>query len=171
MIPRRAERVRTRPFTVDDGDFVLAVHQSEGLRRFVPGQVLEDASGVPARIERFRRFDDEPVLGVVVVERLEDGVPVGLIMCQPIPASAGADLDDVEIGWRGHPDHGGQGYIAEAAGAVLRHALASGLPRVVAVTHPENHRSQAVCERIGMRRVGLTRDYYDEETMLFVADR
>jgi len=107
---------------------------------------------------------------MVALERTHDHVGVGLVMVVPIPASAGVDLDDVEIGWRGHPDHGGHGYITEGAAAVLHHLLASGLPRVVAVTDPENLASQAVCERIGMRRVGLSADYYDREMTLFVRD-
>lgn len=169
MIPLRTERLSIRPFRDDDAPALLAIHAHPGLRRFVPSAVLDD-EGVPARLERFRRFDADPVLGIVAVERAADGATVGLIMLQPIPASAGVELADVEIGWRGHPDHGGRGYVTEAARAVLDHALASGLPRVVAVTDPENHASQAVCSRIGMRRAGLTRDYYDEETVLFVAD-
>lgn len=178
VIPLSAQRVRTRHFTPDDADFVLAVHQHPGLRRFIPRQVIEDADAaeaVPARIERFRRYDADPVLGVVLVETMPaddaPAVPVALIMLQPIPASTGVALQDVEIGWRAHPEHTGHGYVAEAARAVLDHVLASGLPRVVAVTDPANSASQAVCERIGMTRVGLSRDYYDEETMLFVADR
>ena len=43
--------------------------------------------------------------------------------------------------------------------------------RVFARLDALNHSSIKVCERIGMTRVGLSRDYYDEETMLFVADR
>ena len=50
------------------------------------------------------------------------------------------------------------GYVAEAARAVLDHVLASGLPRVVAVTDPANSASQAVCERIGMRREAELRE-------------
>lgn len=170
VIPLRTQRLRLRSFTQADAPFVLAVHQSEGLRRFIPSQVLDDPSGVAARIERFQRFDDDPVLGIVVAERLVDRVPVGLVMLQPIPPSEGVERDDIEIGWRGHPDHGGCGYITEAAAAVLDHALASALSRVVAVTDPDNVASQAVCLRIGMVDRGVTDDYYDEPGIrLFVA--
>lgn len=172
MIPLRTERLALRPFRDSDADFVLEVHQHPGLRRFVPEQALEDLEGVPARLERFGRFDDDPVLGIVCIERLADGAPVGLVMLVPIPPSAGVDVDDVEIGWRGHPEHGGQGYVAEAARAVLDHALGSGLPRVVAVTDPDNAPSQSVCRRIGMDDRGTTDDYYDEGgARLFVAER
>lgn len=170
MIPLTTARLRLRLFDMGDVDAILAIHQSQQLRRFIPTQVLEDESEVPARVARFARFDDDPILGIVALERLGDGCVVGLVMAQPIPASAGVDLDDVEIGWRAHPEHSGQGYITEGAQAVLDHLLGSGLPRVVAVTRPDNRASQAVAERIGMRPAGTTTDYYDTSTTLFVAE-
>lgn len=171
VIPLRTERLALRPFTDIDADAVLAIHQHEGLRRFVPSAALEDLAAVAERVDRYRRFDSHPVHGMVAVERLADGVVVGMILLKPIPVSAGVDLDDVEIGWRGHPEHSGQGYMAEAARAALDHALASGLRRVVAVTDPDNHASQAVCRRIGMADRGTTGDYYDEPRLhFFVAD-
>ena len=75
---------------------------------------------------------------------------------------------DTEIGWHFHPDHWGHGYAAEAAGALLDAALVE-LPRVVAVTYPENAASQRVCERIGMRRLGPTDAYYNVRMELFAA--
>lgn len=171
VIPLRTERLALRPFTDTDADAVLAIHRHEGLRRFVPSAVLEDLATVAERLDRYRTFDSHPVHGMVAVERLADGVVVGMILLKPIPASAGVDLDDVEIGWRGHPGHSGQGYMTEAARAALDHALASGLPRVVAVTDPDNLASQAVCRRIGMEDRGTTNDYYDEPGLrFFVAD-
>ncbi|SEV98697.1 Acetyltransferase (GNAT) domain-containing protein [Austwickia chelonae] len=79
--------------------------------------------------------------------------------------------DQASAGWRVHPDHEGCGYVAEAARAVLAAAFDGGLDRVVAVTHPDNATSQRVAERIGMRRLGATRAYYDEECELFEARR
>jgi len=78
---------------------------------------------------------------------------------------------DTEIGWHFHPDYWGSGYASEAASAVLAHAWASGLERVVAVTNPENTASQAVCLRIGMRHDGQTDRYYNATCELFVAER
>lgn len=153
----------------DDEAALLAIHQHPGLRRFVPQAVVERAADLEPVVTRLRGFDDG-VLGVRMIERRSDGVVVGLIMLKDIPASAGAEVRDVEIGWRGHPDHGGRGYIAEAALAVLERALSAGLPRVVAVTRDENEPSLAVMRRIGMRDAGITDDYYDRQGLrLFVA--
>ena len=54
---------------------------------------------------------------------------------------------------------------------VLEHALDAGLPRVVAVTNPENTASQQVCRRIGMTHEGRTDRYYDATCELFTAVR
>ncbi|GAA0405989.1 hypothetical protein GCM10009541_56480 [Micromonospora gifhornensis] len=66
-----------------------------------------------------------------------------------------------------HPDARGQGYATEAADAVLRDAFGRGLPRVLAVTEPDNHASQAVCRRLGMTALGRTTRYYDTINELF----
>jgi RimJ/RimL family protein N-acetyltransferase len=58
----------------------------------------------------------------------------------------------VEIGWRLHPAHWGQGYATEAATASKDHGFAGGLDEIVAFTAAGNVRSQAVMRRIGMVR-------------------
>lgn len=65
----------------------------------------------------------------------------------------------VEIGWRLARAVWGKGYATEAAGAVLRDAFERlGLAEIVAYTAPDNVRSQAVMERLGMQRDAL-RDF------------
>jgi len=44
-----------------------------------------------------------------------------------------------------------------------------GLHTVVAVTHPDNTASQAVCNRIGMEHLGQTDRYYNTVCELFSA--
>jgi len=79
----------------------------------------------------------EPFIGMVGLHRVDPSFPFA-------PA--------VEIGWRLHPDHWGNGYATEAAAASLDHGFASGLVEVVAFTAAGNVRSQAVMRRIGMAR-------------------
>jgi RimJ/RimL family protein N-acetyltransferase len=57
-----------------------------------------------------------------------------------------------EIGWTLHPDFTGQGYMTEAAGALLGIAFGTlGLHRVFAQLDPRNDASIALCTRLGMR--------------------
>lgn len=59
----------------------------------------------------------------------------------------------VEIGWRLHLTHWGQGYATEAAGAWLDYGFGVlGLAEIVAFTDSDNHRSLAVMRRLGMIR-------------------
>jgi RimJ/RimL family protein N-acetyltransferase len=46
----------------------------------------------------------------------------------------------------------GQGYATEAAGAMVAEARARGLESVIALIYPDNWRSRAVAERLGMTR-------------------
>lgn len=57
--------------------------------------------------------------------------------------------------------------MPEAASAVMTDAANNGLRFVIAVTDPLNAASQRVCERLGMRSLGVTEAYYDEHNLLF----
>jgi RimJ/RimL family protein N-acetyltransferase len=79
-----------------------------------------------------------PLVGMVGLHRVRPELP-----CAPA----------VEIGWRLHPDSWGHGYATEAAAASLQFGFdEAGLTEIVAFTTTLNTRSQAVMERIGMRR-------------------
>lgn len=57
----------------------------------------------------------------------------------------------VEIGWRLDPAYWGQGYATEGASALLKYAFEElGLEEIVAVTVPQNIKSQSVMKRLGM---------------------
>ncbi|SIO35591.1 ribosomal-protein-alanine N-acetyltransferase [Singulisphaera sp. GP187] len=59
----------------------------------------------------------------------------------------------VEIGWRLARAHWGKGYATEAARGALRYGFERlGLDEIVSFTVPDNTRSRAVMERIGMTR-------------------
>lgn len=59
----------------------------------------------------------------------------------------------VEVGWRLARAHWGKGYASEAANASLRFGFETvGLEEIVSFTVPQNLRSRAVMERIGMHQ-------------------
>jgi RimJ/RimL family protein N-acetyltransferase len=80
----------------------------------------------------------EPFVGMAGLHRVDPSFPFA-------PA--------VEIGWRLHLAHWGQGYATEAAAAARDHGFAGGIEEIVAFTAAGNVRSQAV-----MRRTGMVRD-------------
>jgi RimJ/RimL family protein N-acetyltransferase len=60
--------------------------------------------------------------------------------------------DEIEIGYRLHPDYWKRGLATEAACAVRDHAFADlKLPRVISLIHPDNIPSRRVAEKIGMK--------------------
>lgn len=87
--------------------------------------------------------------------------------------------DGVEVGWRLARAEWGRGYVTEAARACLEEAWRLDLPRVLAITAVSNARSQAVMERIGMRRKAgadfdhprLTPDHPLSRHVLYSIDR
>jgi RimJ/RimL family protein N-acetyltransferase len=60
--------------------------------------------------------------------------------------------DEIEIGYRLHPNYWNQGIATEAAQAVRDHGFADlNLPRVISLIHPDNRRSRRVAEKNGMQ--------------------
>jgi RimJ/RimL family protein N-acetyltransferase len=112
---------------------------------------LLDSDGTRALIERVRSQEAEHGHTFWALERREDSRLVG--WCGIIRGNAGPVDGKAEIGWRLARDCWGNGYAAEAARGAIDWAFTS-LPddAVWAITWRENFRSQAVMERLGMRR-------------------
>jgi [ribosomal protein S5]-alanine N-acetyltransferase len=61
------------------------------------------------------------------------------------------ETDEVEIGYRLHPDYWRRGLATEAAQAVRDHGFRDlKLPRMISLIHPDNLPSRRVAEKIGM---------------------
>lgn len=61
-----------------------------------------------------------------------------------------------EVGFSLHPDHWGQGLMAEALDGVVSHLFSMlGLARVVAFTDQANERAQRTLERAGLRYLAM----------------
>ena len=167
------DRLTLRPWAESDIDFAFDMYSRWDVKRYVGvvPRVMEDRAEAVELIARLGAFD-HPVHGHWVVASAVTGEQFGTILLKSIPASGDTEplqpSGDTEIGWHFHPDAWGHGYASEAAVAVLAHAFDGGLERVVAVTHPENVASQAVCTRIGMLHHGQTTAYYNATCELFI---
>ena len=143
-------RLVLRPFTDVDRDpfFALNTHPL----------VVESLGSSPTRaesdamVERYAEELDREGWGLWAVEEAGGAPFVGMVGLHRV----GPELPcapAVEVGWRLHPDHWGQGYATEAASASLRFGFdEAGLEEIVAFTTTLNTRSQSVMERIGMVR-------------------
>jgi RimJ/RimL family protein N-acetyltransferase len=80
-------------------------------------------------------------------DKAPDGhVPIG--MCGLIKRDT---LDGIDIGYAYLPAWRGQGYAHEAAQAVLAHAPALGIARLLAIVSPANEASNGLLRKLGMR--------------------
>ncbi|MCA2216075.1 GNAT family N-acetyltransferase [Jidongwangia harbinensis] len=165
-----SDRLLLRPWQDDDADFLLDL-RSDPVDVPVPGApptTMRTRKDALASIGRMRAIE-HPVHGSWVIATT-NGLLLGSLLLLPIPqwaVQSSGGPDDVEIGWRLHPGARGRGYATEAARAVLHDAFGRGLPKVLAVTEPDNHASQAVCRRLGMTALGRTTKYYDTVNDLF----
>jgi RimJ/RimL family protein N-acetyltransferase len=81
-------------------------------------------------------------------------------------------LEDVDIGYALLPEYWSKGYAFESASAVLRWGREQrGLTRVIAITAPDNHSSQRLLEKLGLRFAKSMRTPEGEESHLFTSDQ
>jgi [ribosomal protein S5]-alanine N-acetyltransferase len=79
----------------------------------------------------------------------------------------GLPTDYVEIGWHFRPASWGFGYATEAACCIAQYAFDQlKLPLLLAVVEPQNRRSIALAERLGMCYDGFTTRYYGGRPLL-----
>jgi RimJ/RimL family protein N-acetyltransferase len=162
------ERLTLRKLTLDDAPFMLDLVNQPAFIQFIGDRgvrTLDDARGFLTQryIEVYERLG----FGIYLVQRREDGIPVGI--CGLVKRDG---LDDVDLGYAFLPQYGSQGYASESARAVLKYAKETlGLKRILGITRPDNAGSIRVLEKAGLkfeRMVRLPGD--DAELKLFSAD-
>ena len=143
----RTDRLVLRPFIDDDlPRFAELNADPEVMEHFpdthTPAETLRFMERANAEIDR-RGY------GLWAVEPLDTGRFAGFTGLHhhdgdtyPFPC--------VEVGWRLHRDAWGKGYASEAAEAAISHGLDSGVSDIVSFTVPDNLRSRAVMERLGL---------------------
>jgi [ribosomal protein S5]-alanine N-acetyltransferase len=114
--------------------FSLGVFSREQTASFLEKLIDWDRRGLPSQFAAIHR-DDNRVIGYCG------------FFHQPLD-----ETNEIEIGYRLHPDYWGRGLATEAARAVRDHGFADlKLPRVISLIHPENLASRRVAEKNGMR--------------------
>lgn len=94
------------------------------------------------------------------------GTPIGMSGLIQRDALPGPD-----IGYAFLAAYCGQGYAFEAACAVLRHAHALGIPRIMAITAPDNTASIGLLEKCGLRYQGVQQVHpYVSLSNIYAAD-
>ena len=145
-------RLELRRLTKDDAAFVLELVNEPSWLRFIGDRnvhSLEDAAAYIAKgpLESYEKNG----FGLYLVAVKESGEPAG--MCGLIRRDT---LPHPDIGFAFLPRFWGRGYAHEAAAAVLDYGRASlGLAGpILAIVNPDNERSIALLEKLGMNFEG-----------------
>jgi RimJ/RimL family protein N-acetyltransferase len=158
------DRVVMRPWTLDDADRLYDMRRRWEVVKWIGGQQMRDRREAVAWIEeQAARLAADPRFGMWAVVERSSGIPAGTVVLQPLPGGDG----EVEIGWHFHPDSWGRGLATEAGLAMRQRGFAVGLEELWAVTDLRNHRSAAVCGRLGMRLLGVTHRWYPKPSLMF----
>ena len=148
MLDTRQLRLR-RLGAADETRFVALDSDPEVMR------YIGSRGGTPEEIVarvRDRIAADHGALGWWVIEGRDDGAFHGVAALLRMP-----DGDDIELAYRLARASWGAGLATEAASALARYAFDQvGLPRLVAVTFPENVASQRVLEKVGFVHDGMS---------------
>ena len=141
-----ASRVILRPFRAEDVDLLSELMADQDFMRFSLGvYTREQTLGF---LEKVLTWEREGLPSQFAVEIKSEGTLLGYcgFFHQVVDQK-----NEIEIGYRLHPNYWNRGLITEAAGAVRDHAFRDlKLPRVISLIHPENIASRRVAEKIGM---------------------
>jgi RimJ/RimL family protein N-acetyltransferase len=146
----------------DDAPFIVALLNDPDWLRFIGDRGVRTPDDARAYLLRGPLAAYARVgFGLWRVERKADGVPMGI--CGLVDRDG---LDDVDVGFAFLPAFRGHGYAFEAASATLVHARdVLGLPRVVAIVSPDNARSVALLEKLGLHFERMTTLPGDDEAV------
>jgi RimJ/RimL family protein N-acetyltransferase len=160
-----------------DAEGAFAMYGDPDVVRYIGNRLVAD---IDDQRERLRALQDrwapfEGRYGSWPVFERATGELVGTALLKPLPIS-GVNLTvlsgDIEIGWHVAKRHWGRGIATETGRALLQRGFeVLGLELLHAVVDPSNPASQRVAAKIGMRHVGRTCAYYDQEVEHFEMTR
>lgn len=150
-------RLRLRQWRAADRAPFAALNADPRVMEHFPSTLDRAASDAIA--ERCETLIAERGWGFWAVERRDSGDFIGFVGLN-VPTAALPFAPCVEIGWRLAHAAWGQGLASEAARAALTTGFETlGLAEIVSFTALSNRRSQAVMERLGMRRTSEDFDH------------
>jgi RimJ/RimL family protein N-acetyltransferase len=164
------ERLVLRPWRGTDAAAAFEIYSQWDVARYLgtTPRAMSDPAEAEAAVARWAALG--PRYGTWAIVPIGQDAPVGSALLKLLPASGtGEPTTDVEVGWHLRPEVWGRGYATEAGRCLLEYAWTHGTREVFAVTYPDNAASQAVCERLGMERLGPTDRYYGITCELFRA--
>ena len=152
------ERLILRPFSKSDAADVLEYLREPAVNCFASMRLnsLEDAI-----IEMEKRTDETEYYFAIVLK--SDGKVIGEIEAYPEhgePHDTASPIDTFSPCWMLNRNYQGKGYAYEAAHAFFDYLFhKKGARRIYAYTEDYNTASQHLCEKLGMRREGIFKEF------------
>lgn len=148
-LPLKTDRLTLRAHREDDAVPLQKFYSREDVALYLLGGPWTPEQAVESVAERLPRTGLETESGALAVVIDHDGLVIGDAALWLVDRERGV----AEIGWVLDPEHGGQGFAAEAAEALLSVAFDTyRLHRVAAQMDARNTPSARLAERLGMRR-------------------
>ena len=167
MVVLETERLSLREVELTDARFMLELLNSPGFLENIGDRGVRNEDQARAYIEeRVLGSYRDHGFGMWLAVQKADGAPVGLA---GLVRREGLETPDV--GYAFIQKVWGRGYAQEAAAAVLAHAQGPmGIPKLAAITTPENFASMAVLRKIGFTYQGMIQlPGIDRESTYFTA--
>jgi RimJ/RimL family protein N-acetyltransferase len=144
----RTSRLLLRGWRDDDHEPFAALNADHEVMRYLPSALTRAESDT--LISRIGEHFVQHGFGLWAVE-VDGGAPFIGYVGLAVPRFTAAFTPCVEIGWRLARPYWGFGYATEAATAAMAFGFtAAALDEIVSFTVPDNTRSRAVMERLGM---------------------
>lgn len=146
------ERLRLRGWMGSDRDLFREINSDPKVMEFFPFRRTHEEAD--AFLVKLNGTIMETGIGFYCLELKATGEPMGFCGLSLANMPNIFPIETVEIGWRLASRFWGNGYVTEAANALLDFAFAQkNLEAVVSFAVAENRRSTAVMERLGLQRV------------------
>ena len=142
----QTERLRFRPFTLDDAEFALELLNEDGFLRYIGDKqvrTLDDARNYLSNgpLASYTKYG----VGMYLVTLR--GKPTAIGMCGLIRRDI---LEEFDLGYAFLDKYSGNGFATESAQAALEHAHKQlQLKQILAITNTDNAASIAVLSKLG----------------------
>lgn len=148
-LPLIGPRVELRPFTLHDATAMLSVYGDPDVMRWVGHGPVRTLGEIEAMLRQYIAHQQRYGYAFWAVVDRETGEVIG-----DTGLARTAD-GTVEMGYTLARAYWGRGLATESAGLALHAALVTlGLPKVRALVEPDNHASQRVLRKLGLKQVG-----------------
>lgn len=156
------ERLIVRDFTEGDAEPTFEIYSDPEVYKALSGSPPESLEAHRKSLAALETRYPEG-MGAWAVELMESRELIGAALLKPLPHS-----DKVEIGWHLGRAHWGRGYGTEFSRAILEYGFCEKrLGTIYAVLYDWNVRSKRIAEKLGMKHVGKTAEFYDRELDLY----